>query len=406
MQLQLETLQKKWNDKGFKEATAIQERVYDAIKNGEDIVAISPTGTGKTLAYVLPLLELVSPNHELQTLVVAPSQELAQQIGEVIREWKPSELTMIVLAGGANIKRQLKNLKKKPEIVVGTPGRLMELSQSRKLKLHQLQTIVLDEADYLLQPEHLHQTRELIKKAPSQRQVLCFSATKNDTLSHLSQWLNVAPTMLEVTHVETTQATVQHAYVETPVRKKDELLRKFANMQQFQALVFVNSLANAGILAEKLAYHHIPCALLTSDAHQSERKAAIQAFKKGEVPLLLTTDVASRGLDVEDLPVVIHYDLPESAEVYTHRSGRTGRMGKAGLVLSFVTEKEVRTLKKLVPQGTTLEAYQIHASELKQAEKKDKSVPNRPTKRSKAPTPMKRPKSKQKKTKNKGARKK
>lgn len=369
-----ESIKQKWQVKGFASATPIQTATQALIADGEDLVAISPTGSGKTLAYLLPLLNKIEMNHQLQVLIVVPSQELAQQIGEVIREWKPNEMTAQVLAGGANVKRQIENLKKKPEIIVGTPGRLLELSTQRKLKLHQIQTLVLDEADYLLQLEHLQQTRELIKKCPSQRQLLFFSATRNEQLDHVSQWINTSPRVIDKSSEGQLTNNVKHAYIESPVRKKDELLRKFANMQQFQSLVFVNSLANAAILAEKLAFHRIPCALLTSDAHQAERKAAIQAFKKGEVLLLLTTDVAARGLDIEDLPVVIHYDLPDSQEVYIHRSGRTGRMGKEGLVLSFVTEKEIRDLKRFVPDKTQLRAYQVHAGELKIADKKPKKT--------------------------------
>ena len=374
-----EYIQNKWNEKGFKDLTPIQEATKELIQNGEDVVAVSPTGTGKTLAYLLPLLEKIEINHELQAIILVPSQELAQQIGEVIREWKLPELTMLVLAGGANVKRQIENLKKKPELVVGTPGRLTELANQRKLKLHQVQTLVLDEADYLLAQEHLEQTRSFIKKCPSQRQMICFSATKNEILESIHQWINMTPTWVEQEQKMAGNGNVKHVYIESPVRKKDELLRKFANMKEYQALVFVNSLANAGILAEKLQYHNIPCALLTSQENQINRKAAIQAFKKGEVPILLTTDVAARGLDIEDLPVVIHYDLPENKEVYTHRSGRTGRMGKDGLVISFVTEKEVRDLKKLIPADATLEAFQVHSSQLQVAQKK-KMVEKKPYK--------------------------
>ena len=373
-----EYIQNKWNEKGFKDLTPIQEATKKLIQKGEDVVAVSPTGTGKTLAYLLPLLEKIEINHELQAVILVPSQELAQQIGEVIREWKLPELTMLVLAGGANVKRQIENLKKKPELVVGTPGRLTELANQRKLKLHQVQTLVLDEADYLLAQEHLEQTRSFIKKCPSQRQMICFSATKNEILESIHQWINMTPKWVENEQKMSGNGNVKHVYIESPVRKKDELLRKFANMKEYQALVFVNSLANAGILAEKLQYHNIPCALLTSQENQINRKAAIQAFK-GEVPILLTTDVAARGLDIEDLPVVIHYDLPENKEVYTHRSGRTGRMGKDGLVISFVTEKEVRDLKKLIPANAKLEAFQIHSSQLQVAEKK-KLVEKKPYK--------------------------
>ena len=373
-----EYIQNKWNEKGFKDLTPIQEATKALIQNGEDVVAVSPTGTGKTLAYLLPLLEKIEVNHELEAVVLVPSQELAQQIGEVIREWKLPELTMLVLAGGANVKRQIEKLKKKPELVVGTPGRLTELANQKKLKLHKVQTLVLDEADYLLAQEHLEQTRSFIKKCPSQRQMICFSATKNEILESIHQWINMTPKWVENEKMAG-NGKVKHVYIESPVRKKDELLRKFANMKEYQALVFVNSLANAGILAEKLQYHNIPCALLTSNENQINRKAAIQAFKKGEVPILLTTDVAARGLDIEDLPVVIHYDLPENKEVYTHRSGRTGRMGKDGLVISFVTEKEVRDLKKLIPADAKLEAFQVHSSQLQVAQKK-KVVEKKPYK--------------------------
>lgn len=374
-----EYIQNKWNEKGFKDLTPIQEATKELIQNGEDVVAVSPTGTGKTLAYLLPLLEKIEINHELQAVILVPSQELAQQIGEVIREWKLPELTMLVLAGGANVKRQIENLKKKPELVVGTPGRLTELANQRKLKLHQVQILVLDEADYLLAQEHLEQTRFFIKKCPSQRQMIFFSATKNEILESIHQWINMTPKWVENEQKMAGNGNVKHVYIESLVRKKDELLRKFANMKEYQALVFVNSLANAGILAEKLQYHNIPCALLTSQENQINRKAAIQAFKKGEVPILLTTDVAARGLDIEDLPVVIHYDLPENKEVYTHRSGRTGRMGKDGLVISFVTEKEVRDLKKLIPADAKLEAFQVHSSQLQVAQKK-KVVEKKPYK--------------------------
>lgn len=374
-----EYIQNKWNEKGFKDLTPIQEATKELIQNGEDVVAVSPTGTGKTLAYLLPLLEKIEINHELQAVILVPSQELAQQIGEVIREWKLPELTMLVLAGGANVKRQIENLKKKPELVVGTPGRLTELANQRKLKLHQVQILVLDEADYLLAQEHLEQTRSFIKKCPSQRQMIFFSATKNEILESIHQWINMTPKWVENEQKMAGNGNVKHVYIESLVRKKDELLRKFANMKEYQALVFVNSLANAGILAEKLQYHNIPCALLTSQENQINRKAAIQAFKKGEVPILLTTDVAARGLDIEDLPVVIHYDLPENKEVYTHRSGRTGRMGKDGLVISFVTEKEVRDLKKLIPADAKLEAFQVHSSQLQVAQKK-KVVEKKPYK--------------------------
>lgn len=353
-----------WEQHGFHTLTPIQEKTQELIKEGTDIVAISPTGTGKTLAYVVPILERVKADRTLQALIVAPSQELAQQIGTVIREWKSPEIRVQVLAGGANVKRQVEKLKEKPEIVVGTPGRLLELSKLRKLKLHQVELLVLDEADYLLDPEQLNNTRELVKKLPSERQVLCFSATKNKNLEEV----NKQPTFVEVSEGNAAHANVIHGYIECPTRKRDEVLRKLAFSENAnQALVFVNSIANAALLGEKLSFHQVPVALLSSDAHQTERKKAIDLFKKGQIPFLLSTDVAQRGIDIEELPLVIHYDIADSTDQYTHRSGRTGRMGKDGLVLSLVNDRELRDLKKVAGKHK-LVPFELYAGQLKPVE--------------------------------------
>jgi len=175
--------------------------------------------------------------------------------------------------------------------------------------------------------------------------MICFSATKNEILESIHQWINMTPKWVENEQKMTGNGNVKHVYIESPVRKKDELLRKFANMKEYQALVFVNSLANAGILAEKLQYHNIPCALLTSQENQINRKAAIQAFKKGEVPILLTTDVAARGLDISGVTHVYNYDIPQDPESYVHRIGRTGRAGQEGMSVTFVTPNEMDYLR-------------------------------------------------------------
>ena len=188
----------------------------------------------------------------------------------MIIDWKSSEIRLHVYAGGEKVKRQVEKLKEKPEIVVGTPGRLLELSKLRKLKLHQVELLVLDEADYLLDPEQLNNTRELVKKLPSERQVLCFSATKNKNLEEVNKWINMQPTFVEVSEGNAEHSNVIHGYIECPTRKRDEVLRKLAFSENAkQALVFVNSIANAALLGEKLSFHQVPVALLSSDAHQT-----------------------------------------------------------------------------------------------------------------------------------------
>lgn len=364
-----------WQDKGFTETTAIQAVTFVPLQAGEDLVGISPTGTGKTLAYLLPLLDNVEAIPELQVMILAPSQELAQQIGQVASEWAAlKDLRVQVIIGGANQKRQLEQLKQKPQILVGTTGRILELGKTKKIKFHQIRTVVLDEADHLLQSDQLSTTRELIKKCPSQRQLAFFSATENDTLKDINKWFNTDAQWFDMTEESKRSiGNVKHSYLVGPVRKRDDLLRRLAHVDGMQALVFVNAIADAAILAEKLDYHNIPVALLHSQANKEQRRQALNDFKAGRVTYLLTTDLASRGLDLEDLPAVIQFDLPESKEVYTHRAGRTGRMGKSGLVLSLIGERDARDLRKLLPDGASLKEVFVYGGSLVEDLPKEKT---------------------------------
>lgn len=402
----VEKLKQKWEET-FQEKTVIQKESYEAIRSGEDIVAISPTGTGKTLAYVIPLLEKLQPNNELQLLVVVPSQELAQQVSYVMTEWAAIiGVSVQTITGGANVKRQLENLIKKPEIIIGTPGRLVELSSYKKLKLHQVKAIVLDEADHLLKPETLQLTRDLIKKCPSKRQFICFSATQNEQLLSLSTWFNVQARVIDVTKESLHSAeNTTHAYIVTPVRKREDMLRRLAHVPDMRALVFVHSIAEADVLSKKLSYQHIQTAVLHSEMNKVDRQKALNDFKIGKYTFLLTTDVAARGLDIENLPAVIHYALPETKEMYIHRSGRTGRMGKQGLVLSLVNEREHRELKKLVPEEKSLIPLYAFQGELVDAlpEKAMNTPIRKQNKRVEESTPSKKKvKNKKKHQKNKG----
>ncbi|MCQ9209473.1 DEAD/DEAH box helicase [Granulicatella seriolae] len=376
-----------WQDKGFTETTPIQAATFAPLQAGEDLVGISPTGTGKTLAYLLPLLDKVEAIPELQVMILAPSQELAQQIGQVASEWAAlKDLRVQVIIGGANQKRQLEQLKQKPQILVGTTGRILELGKTKKIKFHQIRTVVLDEADHLLQVDQLSTTRELIKKCPSQRQLAFFSATENEPLKDINKWFNTAAKWFDMTEeAKRSIGNVKHTYLVGPVRKRDDLLRRLAHVDGMQALVFVNAIADAAILADKLDYHHIPVALLHSQANKEQRRQALNDFKTGKVTYLLTTDLASRGLDLEDLPAVIQFDLPESKEVYTHRAGRTGRMGKSGLVLSLIGERDARDLRKLLPDGASLKEVFVYGGSLVEELPKDAKINSLKTKSSKRP---------------------
>ncbi|MBS4750015.1 DEAD/DEAH box helicase [Granulicatella sp. zg-ZJ] len=358
-------VQNKMEQHHFERLTPIQEKCFETIKNGEDIVAVSPTGTGKTLAYILPFLDKLEKNETLQLLVLAPSQELAQQIGSVCREWL--DVTVQVITGGANVKRQIEQLKKKPEVIVGTPGRLHELmSQTKKIKCHQLKSIVLDEADYLLKEEHLHTVRDIVKRAPSQRQLLFFSATSNDTLEHISKWFNTQANFINVAHQT---SNVTHGFIRVEERKRSDILRKLAYVNKMRGLVFVQNVGSLALLYEKMMFENIKVGVLHSDTHHIERKKMLDAFKEGNVTFLLTTDVASRGLDITDLPYVIQYDLPREKDIYLHRAGRTGRMGKSGCVISFVSTKQEIEYKKIVPKNTDIKEYIVKDSILQEKHK-------------------------------------
>lgn len=354
-----------WQGLGFQLPTPIQESVFKPLKEGQDVLGLSPTGTGKTLAYALPLLEKVRPTNELQLVILAPSQELAVQVGRVVQEWASlKDLQVQTLIGSANITRQIEKLKDKPEVVVGTPGRLLELADQKKLKLHQVQAVVLDEADYLLQEEHLDTLRQLVRKMPGQRQMAFFSATANDILDNVASWFNVDPLRFDASQEGNLHDRTIHGYVEVPNRKRAEMLRRLGNVEGMQALVFVNAVSELDYLAEKLLYEGVQVRMLHSDYGKDQRQQALEEFRKGKAVFLLTTDVAARGLDIVDLPYVIHYDLPLEKDIYLHRSGRTGRMGKEGRVVSLVTDRTLRDLKKFVPDAAALQQWFVYGGQL------------------------------------------
>lgn len=355
-----------WETLAYKEPSAIQEKVYEPLKTGKDVVGISPTGTGKTVAYTLPTLEQVEPKAGLQVVILTPSQELSIQVGEVVQEWAAQlGLTSQTIIGGANLKRQLDKLKDKPEIIVGTPGRIFEISETKKLKLHAVKTVILDEADQLLQQEQLSTVRKLVNKMPGQRQMGFFSATSNELMQDLEKWFNVEPQWIDATEDDRSKGEVLHAFIETPTRKRVETLRRLTHMDDFRGLVFVNNVANLTLAFEKLTYEGISVAVLHGEKYKTERKQALQQFRDGKIKLLLTTDVGSRGLDIVDLPYVIQYDVPQTKESYIHRAGRTARMGKTGTVLTLVNERELREFKKLISSlEIKLSRVYLHGGEI------------------------------------------
>ncbi|WP_186577669.1 DEAD/DEAH box helicase [Aquibacillus kalidii] len=342
-------LQKAWETSGYNKFTPIQEKTFPIITEGKDIIAESPTGSGKTLAYLLPLIKQIDTNlKNAQVLILAPSHELVMQINQELQSWtKDSGILSATLIGGANVKRQIEKLKKKPQIIIGSPGRVAELVKIKKLKLHQIKTVVLDEVDQLLIPEHQNTIVEIVKSTPKERQLLAFSATLPDTIeTQVEKWMN-KPELIRVNKMDMDIPEVEHMYLVSEARDKIETLRKIIRILDRKALVFFRDIANLTVMAEKLEYKGIKTSAIHRDQKKQDRERAIKQFRGGDAQVLLATDVAARGLDIKDLEYVIHMDVPLDATQYTHRSGRTGRLGSdGGTVISIVTSGEAKVLKK------------------------------------------------------------
>lgn len=345
-----ETLQNKWK---FETTMKVQDEMIPAMLDGKDVVAESPTGSGKTLAYVLPILNKVDGSKKsTQALIVAPSQELAMQIVEVIREWiVGTDITVQQLIGGANSARQIEKLKKKPTIVVGTPGRLNELARANKLKLKEIEIVVLDECDQLLSREYRVIVKSFIEGAAYGRQVVVVSATITDEIKLVASRLMFEPIHIEIKPEDMVQVgKVVHSYIKVDERDKTDMLRRLANISGVRGLAFINNIDQVLMKETKLKYKDANVVTLHSDMKKEERKNSLDSFRKGPARILMATDIAARGLDIEGLTHVIHVDLPRTVEQYIHRSGRTGRAGKDGEVLTLLSYKDERTYKKLLQE--------------------------------------------------------
>lgn len=362
------SIQQVWEKAGFVRPTSIQSYAIPAILDKKDIIAQSPTGTGKTLAYLLPVLHAIdSEKLYVQAVILASSQELVMQILSEIQKWSEgSGIRSASFIGGANMKRQLEKLKKHPHIVAGTPGRILELIKQKKLKMHEVKTVVLDEGDQLLVPEHTDTIKQIIKSTLSDRQVVLFSATLPEHTVKLAQELTDGAEMISVEKDETIEAAkVEHIYFQSEARDKIKLLEKISRLPSVKALVFVKDIGNLTVLSEKLAYKEIKTSVLHSDLNKMERQKSLRLFRQEKTPMLLATDVAARGLDIQGITHVVHFDFPKDLNQYVHRSGRTGRFGAAGTVLSLVTEREERELKKYARElGIEVEIKRFHSGNI------------------------------------------
>jgi len=330
--------------------TAIQARAIPIITAKRDLIAQSATGTGKTLAYLLPIFAGLTDTRAAQAIVVAPTYELAAQITKVAQSLADGPTDVALLIGSANKARQLEAIKVKPKVIVGSIGRIIEFVADKKMSVHHVRTLVFDEADRLFDEENMPNITKLVKSTLKERQMLLFSASIPDKVTELATPLMKEP---EILHLhETLPPNIRHHYIVTAPREKFDTLRKLVHAQGSpQAIVFVNIPFTIEKVATRLNFHKLAAVPLYGSADKIKRKQAMDAFRGGRAKLLVASDIGSRGLDIPRLAHIINLDLPDNEKDYLHRAGRCGRMGREGIVISVVTPKELggfeRFAKKL-----------------------------------------------------------
>ena len=343
-------------EEGYTEPTPIQAQAIPLVLEGRDLLAAAQTGTGKTAAFTLPILERLkvhantsfSPaRHPVRALMVTPTRELAMQIAESVSAYgRHVPLRSAVVYGGIPIDPQIKELRSGVEILVATPGRLMDHVGQRTVNLSQVEILVLDEADRMLDMGFIPDIRKIVALLPAKRQNLLFSATFSEEIRRLAQEFLINPATVEVAARNTAAEGVEQVlYPVDRERKEDLLIHLIRRDKMEQVLVFTRTKLAASRLASYLDRRGVNAIAIHSDRSQPERTRALEEFKRGEVTCLVATDVASRGLDIEELPYVVNFELPFEPQDYIHRIGRTGRAGSTGIAISLVTVDELELLK-------------------------------------------------------------
>lgn len=332
---------------GFEEATPIQEATIPLALAGRDVIGQAQTGTGKTAAFGLPMLEKIDTNnHTLQGLVIAPTRELAIQTQEELyRLGRDKKIRVQAVYGGADIGRQIRGLKDRPHIVVGTPGRMLDHINRHTLKLGTVRTLVLDEADEMLNMGFLEDIEKIISQVPAERQTLLFSATMPPAIKNIGVKFMKDPEHVQIKAKEMTADLIDQYYVRAKDFEKFDVMTRLLDVQTPElAIVFGRTKRRVDELARGLETRGYRAEGIHGDLSQQKRMSVLRAFKSGQLDILVATDVAARGLDISGVTHVYNYDIPQDPESYVHRIGRTGRAGKGGMSVTFVTPNEMSYL--------------------------------------------------------------
>lgn len=360
---------------GFTEPTPIQQQAIPSLLAGKDVVGQSQTGTGKTAAFSLPLLELVDSNDKaVQALILTPTRELAQQVGEAIKDFAENRrIYALTVYGGQSIERQISSLKRGVQVVVGTPGRIIDLLERRQLSFSQVRLVVLDEADEMLSMGFIDDIKTILRQTPKERQTACFSATMPREIKELIDTFLKSPVNLTVKQPQAAPERIeQHVYMVPRGWQKIKALQPILELEQPEsAIIFVRTKRTASELTSKLQEAGQSVDEYHGNLSQIQRERLVKRFREGRIKLVVATDIAARGLDVENLSHVINYDLPDNAETYIHRIGRTGRAGKTGTAIALVQPIDRRMLQQIerrlrqrleicqIPNRTQVEAKRL-----------------------------------------------
>jgi ATP-dependent RNA helicase DeaD len=339
---------------GFEEATPIQEQTIPIALEGRDLIGQAQTGTGKTAAYGIPLMERIAENSEqIQGIVLAPTRELAVQVAEELNkigEFKG--IHSLPIYGGQEMDRQIRALKKRPHIIVATPGRLMDHMRRRTIRLNMIKMVVIDEADEMLNMGFVEDIETILKEIPEERQTLLFSATMPRPIQNLAQKFMKNPEIISIKAKEVTVDTIEQHFIEVLERQKFDVISRLLDIQSPDlAIIFCRTKRRVDEISEALSKRGYSAEAIHGDLSQSKRDSVLRQFKEGTIEILVATDVAARGLDISGVTHVYNFDIPQDPDGYVHRVGRTARAGKTGLAVTLVTPREMGQLR-LIEQVT------------------------------------------------------
>ena len=335
------------NDMGFEEPTPIQQEAIPVAMSGKDMIGQAQTGTGKTAAFGLPVLERVDgSNRHVQVVILSPTRELAIQVAEELNKMAQyTDITALPIYGGQDINRQFRALKKNPQIIVATPGRLMDHMDRGSIKFEDVKIVVLDEADEMLNMGFVDDINKILGAIPENHQTLLFSATMPKAIRELAETYLTEPTLIRMKPTQVTMDLIEQYYIEVQDRQKFDVLCRLFDLQAPElAIIFTRTKRRVDEVTEALKKRGYMAEGIHGDLSQQKRDSVIRQFREGTIDILVATDVAARGLDISGVSHVYNYDLPQDPESYTHRVGRTGRAGKAGEAYTFVIPREIEHL--------------------------------------------------------------